>query len=390
MKIICAPDSFKGSLTAVDAAKAMADGIRNALPDAEIDYCPVGDGGEGTQAALIEALGGWTFSFRVRGMLGGGIDVRVGQFHNGNFAYIETAMAIGPDSSPDGARDVMAASTFGVGELIERACINSPQRLLVGVGGSDTNDGGCGMAQALGVQFFDASGRVIEVPISGGSLQQISRIDRSQFSRVVSAVPIVVICDVYNPLTGPEGASEIFGPQKGASPADVAKLDEGLRHVAAIIRRDLGIDVEAMPGAGAAGGLGAGLSAFAGAKIVSGIETILAVVDFDTRVQDADLCLTGEGRLDSQSMSGKTCIGVATAAASAGVPVVALVGSTGPGADQCLDAGLDEYVAIGEGLPIEESIRNASTLLAAAAARVARKYSEKSATIGRSVRESDK
>lgn len=374
VRIICAPDSFKGSISAVDAASAMADGILAATPDADIDCCPVGDGGEGTLAALLASVDGWTFTSRVRGMLGGGIDVPVGQFPSGNFAYIESATAVGPDSSPDGTRDVMAASTFGIGELIERACINSPARVLLGLGGSATNDGGCGMAQALGVRFFDASDNWLEAPIGGADLQRIHRVDVSQRSKVIHNVPIVALCDVNNVLTGPEGAARIYGPQKGAAPDDVARLDDGLANLACVIKRDLGIDVGSMPGAGAAGGLGAGLVAFADATIESGIGTVLAAVDFGKRLNDASLCLTGEGRLDGQSLFGKACMGVAGEAREATVPVVALVGSTGPGAEDCLAAGLTEIVVIGAGLPAKESISNVAELLASAAAAAAVKY----------------
>jgi glycerate kinase len=374
VKIICSPDSFKGSISAVDAASAMADGIFAAIPDANIDCCPVGDGGEGTLAALLESVDGWTFTCRVHGVLGGGVDVPVGQFPSGNFAYIETATVVGPDSSPDGARDVMAASTFGIGELIERACINSPARVLIGLGGSATNDGGCGMAQALGVRFFDASDKWLEAPLGGADLQRIYRVDVSQRSNVIRDVPVVALCDVNNVLTGPDGAAKTYGPQKGATPGDVARLDEGLANLAGVIKRDLGIDVESMAGAGAAGGLGAGLVAFADATIESGIDTVLAAIDFGKRLNDTDLCLTGEGRMDDQSLFGKACMGVAGKAREANVPAVALVGSTGPGAEDCLPVGLTEIVVIGAGLPARESISNVAELLANAAAAAAVKY----------------
>lgn len=374
MKIICAPDSFKESLSAVEAANAMAAGIRSVMPDATIDCCPVGDGGEGTLAALQAAIGGQTMNSHVHGMLGGGIDVPIGQFNNGNFAYIETAIAIGPKSSPDGKRDVMSSSTFGVGELLIDASSIAPERVMVGIGGSATNDGGCGMAQAIGVRFFDTAGTLISEPLSGAQLQKVARIDIDNRSPEIDKQNIVVLCDVTNPFAGPHGAAYIYAPQKGASPHQVKQLDDGLKHLARVVQKDLGIDLTAMPSAGAAGGLGGGLVAFADAKLTSGIDTILGAVNFDSRVQDADLCLTGEGRMDAQSMSGKACMGVAAAAARAGTPTVALVGTAGSGADQCLVAGITDYVVIGEGLPLDESIERARELLSRAAANVVTQY----------------
>jgi glycerate kinase len=374
VKIICAPDSFKESLSAVEAANAMAAGIRSVMPDATIDCCPVGDGGEGTLAALQAAIGGQTVNSRVHGMLGGSINVPIGQFNDGKFAYVETAGAIGPKSSPDGKRDVMSSSTFGVGELLVDASSIAPDQIMVGIGGSATNDGGCGMAQAIGVRFFDTAGTLISEPLCGAQLQRISRIDIGNRNQKFDTQKIVVLCDVTNPFAGPQGAAFIYAPQKGASPDQVKHLDDGLKHLACVVQKDLGIDLTTMPSAGAAGGLGGGLAAFAGAKLTSGIDTILDAVNFDSRVQDADLCLTGEGRMDAQSMSGKACMGVAALAAHAGIPTIALVGSAGPGADQCLQAGIRKYVVIGDGLPAEESIKRARELLSLSAARVVTEY----------------
>ena len=384
MKIVCAPDSFKESIDAVAAARAMAEGIRRALPDADIDCCPVGDGGEGTLASLLAALGGQVVETRVHGVLAEPCTAAFGVFDRGEFAYVESAAAIGLAALRREQRDVLAASSVGVGELLLAAAARHPRRIIIGVGGSATNDGGCGMAQALGFRFIDASGTPIARPIGGGMLREITAIDPSR--RRYLHVPVSVACDVRNPLAGPEGAATVFAPQKGASAAQVTLLDDGLCHLAELVRRDLGIDVENIAGAGAAGGLGAGLVAFADAELVSGIDTVLKLVRFESRVRDADLCLTGEGRLDAQSLSGKTCLGVARAAARANVPVVALVGAAGPGADKCLDAGLDRYVVIGQGLPAERSIREAATLLADAAAALARNYADNNARMRDSTR----
>jgi glycerate kinase len=374
VKIICAPDSFKGSISAVDAASAMANGILAAIPRADIDCCPVGDGGEGTLNALLGSVDGSTFTVRVHEMQGVMTDAPIGLFSAGNFAYIESATVVGLKSSPNGKRNVMTASTVGIGELIGHARGKSPGRIMVGLGGSATNDGGCGMAQTLGIRFYDASGKWLEAPIGGKDLHRIQRIDTSKRSTSIGEIPVVALCDVDNVLTGPEGAAQVYGPQKGATPNDVARLDEGLANLADVIRKDLGVDVESMPGAGAAGGLGAGLVAFADATIESGICTVLDAIHFGKRLNAADLCLTGEGRIDGQSLYGKACMGVAREADEAGVPAVALVGSTGPGADECLAAGLREIIVIGAGLPAEESISNAATLLADAAAIAAAKY----------------
>jgi len=380
VKFVCAPDSFKGSIDAVAAAQAMAEGIRSVLPDAAIDCCPIGDGGEGTLASLLSALDGEAIEVRVRGMFGDYRNATFGRFENGRFAYVESAGAIGLETVRAERRNVLAATSFGVGELLVAAAAQAPARIIVGVGGSATNDGGCGMAQALGVRFLDAGGKLIRPPLSGGALRQIASIDPSRGHRF--DCPLDVACDVRNPLTGPSGAAAVYAPQKGATTAEVALLDEGLMHLAELIRRDLGLDVDKVPGAGAAGGLGAGLLAFAGARLESGIDIVLRLVRFDARIRSADLCLTGEGRLDEQSLSGKACLGVARAAARARVPVVALVGAVGPGVDACLRDGLDNYVVIGQGMTVETSMHSAGPLLTGAAARLAAQYARGDANIG--------
>lgn len=372
MKIICAPDSFKESLTAVEAAEAMAAGVVSALPDAVIDLCPAGDGGEGTLETLLAARSGKLLNVKCHGANGADATGACGLFDNGALAYVESASAIGLATIPAKARDVKAASSFGVGEILRAAAAKDAESIIVGIGGSATNDGGCGMAQALGVRFLDASGKLIPERIPGSELARIAAIDISQ--RETIPARLLVACDVENPLTGAQGASRIYGPQKGASEDDVELLEAGMQNLAELIRRDLGLDVENMPGAGAAGGLGAGLVAFAGAELRSGVQVVLDAIQFAERVRDADLCLTGEGRLDQQSLSGKTCVGVAEMAAQAGVPVIALVGTAGPGAERSIAAGISEYVAIGDGLPLETAMQNAAALLTEAAARIAGRY----------------
>lgn len=383
MKVICAPDSFKGSIDAVSAAAAMAAGIAAALDDVRVEQCPLGDGGEGTLRALATSLDGDLRPCSAEGLHGSPVKAEIGYFAAANFAFVESAEAIGMQTLAEAERDIMTASSFGVGELMLSACDEAPARLLVALGGTATNDGGCGMAQALGVRFYDESDRLLDERLSGGSLQRIHRIDIASRSTVFDRIEVIALCDVNNPLSGPDGAAAVFAPQKGASPENVEQLDAGLRHLAGVIRSDIGIDVSNMPGAGAAGGLGAGLAAFAGANLVSGIETVLDAVDFRSRLAGASLCITGEGRLDGQSLGGKTCMGVARAAAESGVPVVALAGSAGPGAEHCLDVGLTEYVVISEGMELAESMQNVASLLADNAARVAKKYRSKDDTIER-------
>ena len=374
MKVICAPDSFKESLTAVEAANAMAAGVRRAAPEADIDKCPVGDGGEGTLESLLESVAGEYVSARCSNVFGQPMEAKFGVLDNGQTAYVESAAAIGLATIPPDERDVMRSSSHGVGQLIMSAIARSPGTIIVGIGGSATNDCGCGMAQALGVRFYDAADRLVTSPISAGMLKDIRKIDASRRSERLAATKFVVASDVKNPLTGAEGAARVFAPQKGASRQQVAELEEGLRHIAALIRRDLGTDIESIAGAGAAGGLGAALLAFAGARIDSGIDIVLNAINFEKRVRNADLCLTGEGCLDAQSLSGKACIGVAKISSAQGVPTIALVGRTGPGADRAIDAGLTGYVTIGEGLTIKESIRMTALLLTNAADKVTREY----------------
>lgn len=374
MKIICAPDSFKESLSAVAAANAMAEGIRQVMPDAVIDCCPVGDGGEGTLEALLESGGGQLLTTQVSGPSGEITTASFGLLGNRQFAFIESAMAIGLPLIPADQRDVMKATSFGVGELLLQAVAHKPQEIIIGVGGSATNDGGCGMAQALGVRFYDDQDKRMEEPICGEMLGAVSRIDATHRNPTLNNISITIACDVNNPLTGSNGAAQVYAPQKGASATQVSQLDAGLSNQAMIIRRDLGIDIEHVAGAGAAGGLGGGLLAFAGATIESGINSVLNAINFHERARGCDLCLTGEGRLDDQSLTGKACIGVAKAAAMQNVPTIALVGSIGPGVEECLAAGLDDYVLIGEGLPAEESIRRAASLLTETAARLTKRF----------------
>ena len=366
MKILIASDSFKESMTAPEAAEAMARGVRRAMPGADVDLCPMADGGEGTVEALIAATGGERRAARVTGPLGEQVEAAWGMLGDGRTAVIEMAQAAGLALVPKDRRDPTRTTTYGVGELIRRALDEGAEKIIIGIGGSATTDGGCGMGQALGVETTGGPR-----PMTGGALPNITAIDTSSRHRSLDHAEIVVACDVTNPLLGPDGAAAVFGPQKGAMPEQVEQLENGLRHLADLLP---GIDADA-PGMGAAGGLGFGLVAFCGAKLVRGIDLILDAVGFERRVRSADLVLTGEGRLDGQSIRGKTCIGVAQAADRAGVRTVALAGSLGPDAEATLRHGLHAYHALAnDDVSPERAMREGPKLLEELTGRVIRRY----------------
>jgi glycerate kinase len=324
VRVLAAPDKFRGTLTAAEAAAAIASGWRSARPGDEVEELPMADGGEGTLEALVAALGGRILRERVTGPLGDPIEAEYGLVDGDRLAVVEMARASGLARVQEGRRDPLNATTRGTGELILAACAHSPQRLIVSIGGSATTDGGVGMAQALGVRFLDRHG--VELRPGGAALLDLDRIDASALAPSVRAVDVVVACDVDNPLVGPEGAAAVYGPQKGASPGDVELLDRALARYAEVLRRDLGVDVERTPGAGAAGGLGAGLIAFLDATLRPGIEVVMEATKFEERLTGAGLAITGEGKLDEQSMRGKTPAGVIRAAGRTGVPVIVVCG----------------------------------------------------------------
>jgi len=366
MKIICAPDSFKESLSAERAADVMAAAVRRASPTAEVEVCPISDGGEGFASVIAKGNPHTLTTSTCTGPSGKPVEAcwyLLGSGDPPDVAVIEMAQASGLQQLPEGRRDPTRTTTFGTGELIHFALEHGVRQITVGIGGSATNDAGCGMAQAIGARLYDVADQLIKQPITGGMLESIKHIDVSQLNPRLREVQITVACDVTNPLTGPNGAAHVYAPQKGATPQQVDQLDSGLLHLADLFRDQLGIDVEHRPGAGAAGGLGAGLMAFCGARFRPGLDIVLEMVGFDQRVRGCDLCLTGEGRLDGQSLSGKAVIGVAQAAAKHNVPTVALVGSLGAGHEKSLDAGLKDYIEIGRGLSTEDSIARAAELL---------------------------
>jgi glycerate 2-kinase len=325
VRVVIAPDKFKGTLTAPEAATALATGWRGGNPRAEVEEVPVADGGEGTLDALLAALEGERRSVRVTGPLGEPVDAVYGLARSqGVLAIVEMARASGLQLLGRDRRDALRASTFGTGELILAACRHRPNRLLVCVGGSATNDGGAGMAQALGVRLLDERER--DLPPGGAALERLTRIDASTLYAGLRGVEVTVASDVDTPLTGPHGASAVFGPQKGASAEDAARLDRSLGHFAAVIHRDLGIDVRNTPGGGAAGGLAAGLSAFLGARIRPGFDLVAETLDLPARLEGAHIVVTGEGRYDRQSERGKAPARVLTMGREAGCRSVLVAG----------------------------------------------------------------
>jgi glycerate kinase len=326
VKVVLAPDSFKGCLTAAEVCEALAVGLRRVWADVQTVAVPMADGGEGTVDSLVAATGGELVQVEVEGPLGDPVIAHFGILGDGQTAVIEMASASGLTLVPPARRNPLLTSTFGTGQLIRAALDRGCRRLLIGIGGSATNDGGTGMAQALGARFLDAAGA--EIPrMAGGQLSNIARIDVSALDSRLQQTQVRVACDVTNPLCGPTGAAAVYGPQKGATPEMVALLDAGLCHYARRLREDLGADVADVPGAGAAGGLGAGLMAFCGASLERGVDIVVDAVHLAEKLQGADLCITGEGRIDFQTAFGKTASGVAKVAGAQGVPVVAVGGS---------------------------------------------------------------
>ncbi len=377
MKIVIAPDSFKDALRADAAALHIAQGLRSGSPNLEIDLCPIADGGEGFMHAITQGSSApaTTRVCDTTDPLGRPITAAwtlLEDDRKHRSAVIELASASGLEHLVPAERDVIRTSTYGTGRLIREALENRPDQLLLGIGGSATNDAGCGIAQALGVRFLDKSGKAITTPITGRDLSSVTGIDTDARDEWLSTIAIRVACDVTNPLTGPDGAAYVYAPQKGATPGQVEQLDAGLRHIARAWREQLCVDVEQLPGAGAAGGVGGGLVAMLGAELVPGAELVLDMIGFDQRIKDAGLVVTGEGRLDGQSLHGKAAMTVAKRCRAAGVPCVALVGCVGEGAERALGCGLTKYVVIGEGLDPAESIARTGELLGQAAAQLAR------------------
>ena len=371
MKIVIAPDSYKGSLSATEVALAMERGVLSVFSQAEVRKIPIADGGEGTVEALVTATGGQYRRTQVTDPLGNPIFARWGVLGDGKTAVIEMAAASGLPLVPKERRDPRITTTCGTGELIRAALDEGLRRIIIGIGGSATNDGGVGMASALGVRFLDGAGNLIAV--GGGSLAEVRQIETAGLDQRLLETEITVACDVDNPLCGERGASAVFGPQKGATPEMVRLLDQGLAVYAECAARTTGRQVAERPGAGAAGGLGAGLMFFTPARLKPGVEIVLSAVGFAEVVKDSAFVITGEGRTDFQTAFGKAPVGVAKVAKSYDLPVFCLSGGLGEGADHVLNQGIDVVLSICDRpQTLEECMADAERLVESAAARLCR------------------
>ncbi len=371
MKIVIAPQAFKGSLHAADVAEAIARGIRQVFPEAQLVLMPIADGGEGTVQALVRATGGIFQQNQVMGPLGEPVVARWGMLGDKRTAVIEMAAASGLPLIPREERNPLRTTTYGTGELVTQALDRGVTKLIIGIGGSATNDGGVGMAQALGVRFLDAEGR--ELPLGAAGLSRLARIDISGLDRRVSELEVEVASDVNNPLCGPNGAAAVYGPQKGATPEMVRELDAALSHYADILRRDLGVDIKDMPGAGAAGGLGAGLVAFLHATLQPGVEIVFRALQVEKVLAGADLVITGEGRMDSQDIYGKAPISLAQRAKRFGIPTIAIVGSTGRDYRIVYGHGIDAVIGtVNRPMALDRALSESSRLVTEAAMRAGR------------------
>ncbi len=374
MKIAIAPDSFKETLSALEVAEAIEKGVLDASPGITTVLVPMADGGEGTVDAVVNAAHGRFHTATVPDPLGRPVEAAFGLIDNDTCAVVEMAAASGLHLLSTSERNPLQTSTRGTGALIRNAMEAGATRIIVGVGGSATVDCGAGMAAELGFEFIDSQGHTITNPC-GGDLMTIEHIATGNADRRIGSVTFMVACDVTNPLTGPRGAARVYGPQKGADLEMTDRLEEGIEHFADVIKRELNIDVAGMDGAGAAGGLAAGLVAFAGADLRSGVETVIEAVDLDSRLTGCDLVITGEGKADEQSVFGKTPAGVAAAARRAGVPTVILAGRLGEGYRELYEHGICAAFAIQDGpMPEEEAFENTPRLLRQTAESVIRLF----------------
>lgn len=358
MKIVIAPDSYKESLTALEVASAIEAGFRDIFPDASYVKLPVADGGEGTVEAMVAATQGKIVRLAVTGPLGEKVDAFYGLSGDERTAFIEMAAASGLELVPAAKRDPLITTSYGTGELIKNALDSGVGHFIIGIGGSATNDGGAGMMQALGARLLNKQGE--QIGFGGGALSGLDRIDTSSLDGRIPHCRFEVACDVTNPLTGDQGASAIFGPQKGATPELVRQLDRALAHYAEIIRRDLDIDVLHIPGGGAAGGMGAALHAFCQAELRRGIEIVTEALGLEEQVKDATLVITGEGRIDSQTINGKVPIGVAKVAKRFNKPVIGIAGSLTADVGVVHQHGVDAVFSVLYSIcSLEEALDNA-------------------------------
>lgn len=373
MKIIIAPDSYKESLTAMEVATAIESGFRQVMPNAEYIKLPMADGGEGTVQSLVDASNGTIIEHSVTGPLATQVNAFFGIMGDGKTAVIEMAAASGLHLVSPELRNPLLTTSYGTGELILAALDQGVEHIIVGIGGSATNDGGIGMAQALGVQLLDSNGQPLG--FGGQALAQLATIDISHIDPRLATIKLEVACDVDNPLCGEKGASHVFGPQKGATPTMVAELDQYLAHYAAIIKRDLGTDIKNTAGAGAAGGMGAALLGLFNAQLRSGIEIVIDAVNLGDIVKDADLVITGEGRIDSQTIHGKTPIGVARTAKKYHKPVIGIAGCLSQDCGVVYDHGIDAvFSVVPAAMSLEQAFSNAAVNVELTARNVAAMY----------------
>ncbi|MGL4475202.1 MAG: glycerate kinase [Shewanella sp.] len=376
MKIVIAPDSYKESLTAMEVAQAIENGFKKVMPDAQYIKLPMADGGEGTVQSLIDATGGELFNCKVTGPLGTPVDAFfgiTGEQGGKQTAIIEMAAASGLHLVPSAQRNPLITTTFGTGELIKAALDKGVSHIIIGIGGSATNDGGIGMAQALGISLTDAAGT--ELGFGGGELAKLASINIAKLDPRLAEVTIEVACDVDNPLCGPKGASQVFGPQKGATPDMVAELDSNLGHYAEVIAKQLDVEVNHVAGAGAAGGMGAALIGLLKANLRPGIEIVMDAVNLKAHLQDADLVITGEGRIDSQTIHGKTPIGVARCAKQFNLPVIGISGCLSQDCAVVHDHGIDAvFAVVSRSVSLEEALKEAEFNVELTARNVAAVY----------------
>lgn len=351
-KAILIPDSFKGTLSSSEICSIMRSAILKTYPECEVISIPVADGGEGTVDSFLEALGGERRTVKVTGPY---FDERVDGFYGilpDNSAVVEMAAAASLPMVGD-RKDPSKTTTYGVGEIIRDALEHGANKIILGLGGSSTNDAACGLASALGVRFLDRDKKAF-IPV-GGTLKDVSSIDTSKINPILKDVPIIAMCDIDNPFYGKEGAAYVYAPQKGADEKMVRELDEGLESLSRVIERDLGVDVQSMPGSGAAGGMGGGVTAYFNARLQMGIETVLDTVKFRSLIKGADFIFTGEGRIDGQSLRGKVVIGVAHEAKREAIKTIAIVGDIGDGVERAYDEGVSGIFSINRvALPYSE------------------------------------
>jgi glycerate kinase len=370
MRALIAPDKFKGSLSAIDAATAIAAGFERGWPECQLVICPLADGGEGTLEVLVRSTGGREMEVEVTGPLGETRKARLGILGEGDTAVVEMAQASGLELVPPDMRDARMTTTRGTGDLVRAALDSGIRKIIVGIGGSATNDGGAGMATALGARFLDAGGR--ELPPGGAALKDLQRVDLSGLDPRIKQTEIVVASDVINTLCGDEGASRVFAPQKGAGPQDVELLEACMSRLDEVCAECLDLRLAQAPGAGAAGGLGFGLMAFLGARIRPGIDVVMEYTRFESKLGGCGLVVTGEGKLDSQTALGKTVLGVGRVAGQRGIPVLGLAGAVEEGAEVLHDLGISCILSISPGpISLEQSQKEAGRLLEKRAREVA-------------------